>query len=825
MASGANISGSSANDTLFGNQHNDTISALSGNDLVVGQSGNDLLTAGAGNDTVFAGEGAQLLSNTSFEDGIHYLNTVSYLTDWMSHSGSPDSSDDLGPEWNSAVTASEGTGYVSLVARPDSFEAIRQNLDNPLIAGHTYTFSVKAFSANYINGEHFTANGEPVLIQIIHPTTGAVLGSATVDSTSYENYSISFTPSSNMTDFAIRAYTNRAGEWNHPGSAVTDLPSIVIDQVSLTETSTLPIGGSDNDSVFGGDGNDLIYGGTGNDSISGDAGRDTLFGGIGNDTLRGDVPDGENPELLSNGSFEHGTHSSGSVAGLTGWSNGFGSPDSPVDTNSSTEWRPANTASDGTGYLTLQATTSGTFESVTQTLAEPLVSGQTYRFTFDAISAGWQNHVYFTPTDIPIYFDIISNTGQLLGRTTVQGTTYQTYSIEFTLSSNVTSITLRPRGTGTGVEPGIILDNASLVQISPPNASVSADSLIGDAGNDLIFGGIGNDTLTGGDGQDTLHGGEGTDIMHGGADADVFIADGTADIISDFDAATGVGDGNIENNDRVDLSSFYNTTTLSAWNAANPGQSYATPLAWMQADQANGVLEQAGGLRIEHAGVAVSASSLTTENTMVVCFRAGTLIATQKGEVAVEHLCSGDMVLTMDHGYQPIQWIGSTTVAGIGNLAPVLIRRGAMNNSRDLYVSQQHRMFLSSPQSELFLGQSEVLVAAKHLVDGVTILQIECSEIEYFHILFKQHEIIFAEGCPSESFHPGHVGWGALSEQTRSEILVLFPDLLDSRFASFGRSARRSLTSCEAALVRPNHGVGFCRIVQPAKMKSGSVGS
>ncbi|WP_225025954.1 calcium-binding protein [Xinfangfangia pollutisoli] len=142
------------------------------------------------------------------------------------------------------------------------------------------------------------------------------------------------------------------------------------------------------------------------------------------------------------------------------------------------------------------------------------------------------------------------------------------------------------------------------------------ESVFGGAGNDQLFGDAGTDSLFGGNGNDLLNGGAGVDSLTGGAGNDVFIADGTADRISDFSLANNA-DGNQQNNDFVDLSQFYNTVSLAAWNAANPGQTYATPLAWLRADQANGTLEQAGGLQIYNGGSAVAGSGLTFDNTNV----------------------------------------------------------------------------------------------------------------------------------------------------------------------------------------------------------------
>jgi hypothetical protein len=75
-------------------------------------------------------------------------------------------------------------------------------------------------------------------------------------------------------------------------------------------------------------------------------------------------------------------------------------------------------------------------------------------------------------------------------------------------------------------------------------------------------------------------------------------------------------------------------------------------------------------------------------------------------------------------------------------------------------------------------------------------------QVEYFHMLFDAHEIVYAEGAPSESFHPGHVGWGSLAEAARDEILTLFPQLETMGFTVYGPSARRSLTAPEARVAR-----------------------
>ena len=185
----------------------------------------------------------------------------------------------------------------------------------------------------------------------------------------------------------------------------------------------------------------------------------------------------------------------------------------------------------------------------------------------------------------------------------------------------------------------------------------------------------------------------------------------------------------------------------------------------------------------------------------ILCFAQGTWITTPSGQVPIEELAAGDMVVTMDHGPQPIRWIGSSKRPATGNLAPILIRKGALGNTRDLRVSPQHRMLLSGWHAEVLFGEREVLATAKSLVNDHSILREEGDEVEYFHMLFDTHEIVYAEGAPSESFHPGPEGWKALDEPTRNEILELFPQLANGNFDSYGPSARASLKYKEGSLL------------------------
>ncbi|WP_102225832.1 Hint domain-containing protein [Acidimangrovimonas sediminis] len=193
-------------------------------------------------------------------------------------------------------------------------------------------------------------------------------------------------------------------------------------------------------------------------------------------------------------------------------------------------------------------------------------------------------------------------------------------------------------------------------------------------------------------------------------------------------------------------------------------------------------------------------TKIPLKNLGTPCFVAGTLIRTPEGLRPVETLLPGDLVVTHDNGVRPLRWIGSRTVPGMGTNTPVRFARGAIGNARDLYVSPQHRMLISGWRAELLCGEDEVLAAALHMVNGDTITRAPRREVTYVHLLFDRHEIVEAEGVPSESFHPGDY---ILSGDTalREELVSLFPELGDLSTATGWHSARTILKAHEAQLL------------------------
>ena len=181
------------------------------------------------------------------------------------------------------------------------------------------------------------------------------------------------------------------------------------------------------------------------------------------------------------------------------------------------------------------------------------------------------------------------------------------------------------------------------------------------------------------------------------------------------------------------------------------------------------------------------------------CFAAGTLIEAEGGPRPVETLKAGDLVLTADHGLQPVRWAGQRAVTGQDHMAPILIRAGALGNYRDMRVSPQHRMLVADWRAEMYFAKSQVLVAAKHLVNGTTIRHAPCDRITYVHLAFDCHEVIFAEGCPTESLHLAAESLATLGPSALAELRAIFPEL--TLGAQRPQTARTCLRGWEGALV------------------------
>jgi hypothetical protein len=132
------------------------------------------------------------------------------------------------------------------------------------------------------------------------------------------------------------------------------------------------------------------------------------------------------------------------------------------------------------------------------------------------------------------------------------------------------------------------------------------------------------------------------------------------------------------------------------------------------------------------------------------CFGTDTRIAIPGGEVAVEDLRIGDLVMTATGVAKKVKWLGrrsytAAEVAAHPSVRSVLVRANA------IAPGMPHRDLTLSPMHGLFIA--DCFVPAVSLVNGVTILRNdELAPVSYIHVEMDEHDVVFANGLPAETF-------------------------------------------------------------------------
>ncbi|MEO9576424.1 MAG: Hint domain-containing protein [Tateyamaria sp.] len=508
-----------------------------------------------------------------------------------------------------------------------------------------------------------------------------------------------------------------------------------IEALTLTDEADVVDASADSAgvTVVAGDGGDTVQGGAGDDLIDGGAGDDLLRSGMGEDTLLG----GDGADTLMN-------------------SIGDDSLDGGAGDDSIVATEGEDTLRGGTGSDTME----GGEDADTFIIEDG--------FGNDVITGG---EGVTDPGDRD--YDTI-DLSALSGPVTV---TY-TGDEAGTITDGSDTITFGE------VERLILTDAADVVDASDDSAGV--DILMGD-GDDSILGGSGDDTVTAGTGDDTITGGAGDDTFT------YSVGDG-ADTITDFNTGNSgaLRDGDITNNDFVDLSGFYDSISEVRCDFDDDGvlnQSNSTDYGGTVDYSDNDQMQSGDGITLSGA----DRSSLTTDNTGVMCFTTGTRILTPAGPVAIETLRPGDLVVTRDNGPLPLLWSGArridrATLEVAPHLRPILIAPQIIGAQTHLIVSPQHGMLLRDASGE------ERLFRAKHLAQmqgGQARFLNGCRSVTYIHLLFETHQIVFANGAPAESFYPGPMALNALTTAANAEVLGLLPDLAQERaHQTYGPTAR-----------------------------------
>jgi hypothetical protein len=137
------------------------------------------------------------------------------------------------------------------------------------------------------------------------------------------------------------------------------------------------------------------------------------------------------------------------------------------------------------------------------------------------------------------------------------------------------------------------------------------------------------------------------------------------------------------------------------------------------------------------------------------CLLKGTMILTFSGYRPVQDLQIGDEVHTLA-GLKAIKWIGYNKFTKeedktwLDSVMPIRVARFAIDDHSphsDLYLSPLHCVFFN-----------KALIPVKYLINGTSVAQSapsDISAIEYYHIEFDGHEVLYAEGALVESFFDG----------------------------------------------------------------------
>ncbi|MWD29517.1 type I secretion protein [Aquicoccus sp. SCR17] len=543
------------------------------------------------------------------------------------------------------------------------------------------------------------------------------------------------------------------------------------------------------DHVLAGDGDDTVEAGLGDDTVEGGGGSDWLEGGSGDDVIHG----GSDGEAAGGHEYLDWSGQGGDGQDIAGgFTQSTGEMDVTVSFASTGNNKPTFEVESGdTQYV-------GAGEPMDAHSSAYLFGkggGDTSRVTMDfAASSGSQatdevQNVVFRVNDVDWgsgnHRDIIEvNAWDADGNPVTVSLTAGTGD---TVSGN--TVTAGSQAQDTDDEGGSLL-----VEVAGPVSKITIDyanDMNGTQGvwvTDVHFDTIpevdGDDTLIGGEGADEMHGGDGDDVVEvsqgdiafgdGGDDTFVFrdlSEPGKADI-----TIRGGNDGQTKG-DTLDLGGVADRTTL-------------------QITGGDDTVGYTGSVELQD-GSTVNFSEIEH----IICFTPGTMILTPTGERPVESLRPGDLIMTRDAGAQPLRWTGRRRVPAEGNLAPVRLEPAALQGARRaLAVSPQHRFLLTGYRAELLFGEPEVLIPAKHLIDGRHVTQEAGGEVTYLHLMFDRHHVIYAEGAPTESFHLADMGLDAITPRQREEIFALFPHLRADP-AAYGPAARLCARRFEAELV------------------------
>ncbi|SFK07697.1 Hint domain-containing protein [Celeribacter marinus] len=190
-------------------------------------------------------------------------------------------------------------------------------------------------------------------------------------------------------------------------------------------------------------------------------------------------------------------------------------------------------------------------------------------------------------------------------------------------------------------------------------------------------------------------------------------------------------------------------------------------------------------------------------------FGMGVILETNEGPQPVEWMRAGDLVLTRDHGYQRVRWVGRSETAQTPPIRVFAHAFGYGCPEHDLVLSPHHHLLMSSPLMPLYFAEDEVLApigAMSAQIDDM--FDTPNSNPTLCHMLFDQHEVIFAEGVWLESLFPDAQCLELLGATAEHEMRDAIGNTVDTMV-----TARMVLNTREVALLQPRTDVAARRMV------------
>lgn len=168
-------------------------------------------------------------------------------------------------------------------------------------------------------------------------------------------------------------------------------------------------------------------------------------------------------------------------------------------------------------------------------------------------------------------------------------------------------------------------------------------------------------------------------------------------------------------------------------------------------------------------------------------FTHGVLIQTKDGEVPIEDLVPG-MILVCGNGQeQMLTWKGAMTIvpgAPTADESSVRLYRvtadayGPARPSRDLVLGPAARRLVRDAKARQICGSEAALAPIERAVDSHAVIEVlPVRPTRVYHLMGEDHTTVLANGVEVESFHPGTRYSAGMTPDMQRMFEALFPHI------------------------------------------------